>query len=295
MDRIIRCITSDGAIMVSAAETSDIVFKAKKIHMMNSVSAAALGRLLTASSLMGNQLKSKDASITLRVKGDGPVGHIIAVANNNGDCRGYVENPLAETTYYPNGKINVAEGVGKNGILNVMKDLGQGEPYVTQIELVSGEIAEDITAYYAKSEQIPTACALGVLFDKEDNEVLLAGGLLIQLLPAADDETINKLEKAIEKMEPVTTMLAKGMSIEDMCKSVLSDFEVEILDTQEINYICTCSREKVKNSIASLTDEEILSLADEKGFAEAGCHFCNKRYRFSKVQLKKIIENKNKK
>lgn len=289
MDKIIRCITNDGAIVVTAANTSDIVFTAQKLHKTSPSATAALGRLLTASSLMGAQLKSKEGTITLRINGDGPLGAVIAVADSSGNCRGYCVNPDCETAYYENGKINVADAVGKTGILNVMKDLGQGEPYLGQIELVSGEIAEDITNYYARSEQLPTVCSLGVLLNSETHEMMLSGGFLIQLLPMADDSTIDKLEENIRTLEPMTTMLAKGMSILEICEKALDGFTLEVLDENKINYVCTCSREKVESSLSTLTDEEILSLPDESGFMEASCQFCNKKYRFSLKELEAIV------
>lgn len=211
MDKIIRCITSDGAIMAAAIDASDIVFTAKKLHHLSKSATAALGRLLCATSIMGAMLKQNNATVNLRVMGDGELGPVIAVGDSKGNVKGYVGNANCPTEFYSNGKINVAKTVGRNGVLNVMRDYGTGEPYIGQVELVSGEIAEDITNYYATSEQTPTVCALGVLINKEDGEVMLAGGLLIQLLPGADNSTINKLEKNIEKLEPVTTMLAKGI------------------------------------------------------------------------------------
>lgn len=292
MDKIIRCITSDGAIMASAIDASDIVFTAKKLHHLSRSATAALGRLLCATSMMGGLLKQKDATINLRVMGDGELGPVIAVGDSKGNVRGYVGNSDCPTEYYNNGKINVAKAVGKNGVLNVMRDYGTGEPYIGQVELVSGEIAEDITNYYATSEQIPTVCALGVLIDKEDGEVLLAGGLLIQLLPGAYEDTIDKLEKNIEKLEPVTTMLAKGMSILDICKTALEGFEVEVLDENPVNYVCTCSREKLERFFCSMSDDDICSMADERGVAVADCHFCNKRYVFTKDDLENIIKEK---
>ena len=185
MDKIIRCITSDGAIMAACVDASDIVFTAKKIHHLSRSATAALGRLLCATSIMGDMLKQKDASVNLRVMGDGELGPVIAVGDSSGNVKGYVGNADCPTEYYENGKINVAKAVGRTGMLNVMRDYGSGDPYIGQVDLVSGEIAEDIANYYATSEQIPTVCALGVLIDKEDGEVLLAGGLLIQLLPGA--------------------------------------------------------------------------------------------------------------
>lgn len=295
MGRIIRCITLDGAVVISAAETSDIVFKASKIHRTSPVATAALGRLLTGCSIMGAQLKQKDASITLRVNGDnGATGAVIAVSDSSGNVRGYVQNPACPTEYYPNGKLNVGKAVGNTGVLNVMRDYGTGEPYIGTVPLVSGEIAEDITSYYATSEQIPTVCALGVLLDKESHEVLLSGGFLLQLLPGADNSTITQIEKNIEKLEPVTTMLAKGMDIKQICDTALEGFEVEVLDEMPIDYICGCSREKVKKAFMLLSDEDIRESASEKGYAEASCHFCNKVYRFNKEELENIIEEKHK-
>lgn len=278
--------------MASAIDASDIVFTAKKLHHLSRSATAALGRLLCATSMMGGLLKQKDATINLRVMGDGELGPVIAVGDSKGNVRGYVGNSDCPTEYYNNGKINVAKAVGKNGVLNVMRDYGTGEPYIGQVELVSGEIAEDITNYYATSEQIPTVCALGVLIDKEDGEVLLAGGLLIQLLPGAYEDTIDKLEKNIEKLEPVTTMLAKGMSILDICKTALEGFEVEVLDENPVNYVCTCSREKLERFFCSMSDDDIRSMADERGVAVADCHFCNKRYVFTKDDLENIIKEK---
>ena len=177
-DRIIRCITSDSAVVISAAETSDIVFKASRIHRTSPVASAALGRLLTAASIMGAQLKQENASVTLRINSENSeLGAVIAVSDSKGNVRGYVQNPLCKTEYYENGKINVGKAVGKNGVLNVMRDYGMGDPYIGMVPLVSGEVAEDITNYYATSEQIPTVCALGVLLDKESHEVMLSGHL----------------------------------------------------------------------------------------------------------------------
>ena len=293
-DRIIRCITSDGAVMACAADTTDLVYKGSKIHLTSPAATAALGRLMTAASMMGTQLKQDDANITLRIKGDNSeTGAVIAVSDSIGNVRGYVQNPDCPTEYYPNGKINVSKAVGKTGILNVMRDYGTGEPYVGQTALVSGEIAEDITSYYAVSEQIPTVCALGVLLDKEDHQVLLSGGLLIQLLPGADDSTIDKLEKNVSELEPMTTMLAKGMSLEEICSTALKGFDVEFLDETPIKYACSCSREKVIKAFITLSDDEIRSLADEKGYAEVLCHFCKKKHKFSKLQLEQIIKQKH--
>ncbi len=293
MDKIIRCITSDGAIMASAIDASDIVFTAKKLHNLSRSATAALGRLLCATSMMGNMLKQKNAFINLRVLGDGEMGAVVAVGDSRGNVRGCVENPDCPTEYYNSGKINVAKAVGKNGTLSVMRDYGTGDPYIGQVELCSGEIAEDITNYFATSEQIPTVCALGVLINKEDGEVLLAGGLLIQLLPGAYDEAIDRLEENVKNLEPVTTMLAKGMSILDICKTALQGFEVEVLDENPVNYVCSCSREKLERYFMTMSDEEIRTLPDESGKTEAVCQFCNKRYAFTRDDLERLIAEKN--
>lgn len=292
MDKIIRCITEGGEFTAIAIDTTNIVHTAKKLHGTGSVATAALGRLITASSMMGAMLKSDKASITLRVKGDGPLGVVIAVSDSSGNCRGYVENPKCETLHYPDGKLNVGAAVGKNGLLNVMRDLGQGEPYIGQTELVSGEIAEDITSYYAMSEQIPTVCSLGVLLDKSDGEVLLSGGLLIQALPGADEEALIKLEENFKQVDSITVMLAKGYSIKEMCEKALNGFKVEVLEEHKVDYVCTCSRERVINAIRMLEDDEIRTLANDKGYALANCHFCNKNHRFTREELEKIICSK---
>lgn len=295
MDKLIRCITDDGAVSVTASETSDIAFTAQRLHKTSPSATAALGRLLTAASLMGAQLKSSDGSLTLRINGNGPLGSVIAVGDSKGNCRGYCMNPGCKTEYYENGKINVSAAVGKDGILTVMKDLGEGEPYIGQIELASGEIAEDITSYYARSEQLPTVCSLGVLLDKEKHEVMLSGGFLIQLLPMADDSVIDRLEANIQKLEPMTAMLARGMSVLDICKKALEGFRLEVLEEHEINYVCSCSRERVESSLSTLKDEEILSLPDERGFMEAACQFCGKKYSFSRKDLEELVKRRNSK
>ena len=294
MDRIIRCITSDGSIMATAIDSTDLVYKASVIHKTSPVASAALGRLLSATSMMGSQLKQKDAFVNIRIMGDGPLGPVIAVSDSSGNVKGYVGNSDCVTTHYENGKLNVGEAVGKNGVLNVMKDLGTGEPYIGTVPLVSGEIAEDITSYFANSEQIPTVCSLGVLIDKETKQVLLSGGLLIQLLPGAFDDTIDKLEKNIESLESVTAMLLKGMSIEDMVKTALKGFEVEILDEYEVKYVCSCSRDTISDLILKMPDEEIADMIEKDHKAEAFCHFCNKKYEFSEKDLRDLLDKKQK-
>lgn len=295
LDRLIRCITSDGSVMVSAVDTTNIVRVAQEVHSTSAVATAALGRLLTASSLMGAMLKQKEATLTLRINGGGPIGSVVAVADSRGNCRGYVGVADVDLPPKPNGKLDVGGAVGQEGTLNVLRDYGTGEPYSGQIPIVSGEIAEDITEYYAVSEQIPTVCALGVLEDKLDHSVLLAGGLLIQLLPFAEDAVIEKLEKSVAKLEPMTTMLAKGMSLEEICKVALDGFEVEVLDEWPVNYCCNCSKERVVHAISMLSEQELQEMIDDPTPTEVKCHFCNKAYVISHEELKKILHSKKNK
>ena len=291
MDKIIRCITTDGAVMVSAIDSTDIAYTASVIHKTSPVASAALGRLLSAASMMGAQLKSDRATLNIRFEGDGELGAFMVVADSHGNVKGFVTNPDCETAHYPNGKLNVAAAVGA-GIVSVMKDVGEGEPYIGKIPIVSGEIAEDITNYYATSEQIPTVCALGVLIDKVSAQVLLSGGLLIQLLPGADDSTIDRIEANVSKLDSVTTMLAKGMSALDMCKAALDGFEVEVLDEFEVKYVCGCSKEKIRSLIEAMPKEEIEEMIEQNHGAEADCRFCNKHFSFSENELKTILNKK---
>ena len=288
MDRMIRCITSDGSLMAAAVDTTNIVAIAQELHHTSAVGTAALGRMLSAASIMGAMLKQENASVTMKINGGGPLGSVVAIADSRGNVRGYVEHPEVELPLKPNGKLDVGGGVGRDGLLMVIRDFGEGEPYVGQVRIATGEIAEDITAYYAVSEQIPTVCALGVLVDKEEHQAMLSGGLLIQVLPGAAPEAIDRLEDNIRTLEPMTTMLAKGMSMEEICQKALAGFEMEILDEFQVKYVCTCSRDKVVQALSTMRREDIVSLADETGYAEASCQYCAKKYRFSVEELEEI-------
>lgn len=288
MDRMIRCITSDGSLMAAAVDTTNIVAIAQELHHTSAVGTAALGRMLSAASIMGAMLKQENASVTMKINGGGPLGSVVAIADSRGNVRGYVEHPEVELPLKPNGKLDVGGGVGRDGLLMVIRDFGEGEPYVGQVRIATGEIAEDITAYYAVSEQIPTVCALGVLVDKEEHQAMLSGGLLIQVLPGAAPEAIDRLEENIRALEPMTTMLAKGMSMEEICQKALAGFEMEILDEFQVKYVCTCSRDKVVQALSTMRREDIVSLADETGYAEASCQYCAKKYRFSVEELEEI-------
>ena len=289
-DKIIRCITSDGAVMACAADTSNLVFKGAKLHITSPAATAALGRLLTAASIMGAQLKQKDASITLRIKGDNSeTGAVIAVSDSSGNVRGYVQNPIVEIPLNNYGKLDVKGAVGTDGTLTVVKDLGLKEPFSGSVKLISGEIAEDITAYYAISEQTPTVCALGVLVNP-DLSVKAAGGYIIQLLPSAGEDTITKLEDSIKNTDSVTNMMVRGLTPEDILKTVLKNFAVEILDEATAGYVCSCSKQRVEKALISIGKKDLEELAkDEKG-TEVKCHFCNKTYNFTQDEIKALIK-----
>ncbi len=293
MGKLIRGITSDGAAMITVVDTTDIVEKAAHIHDTTAVVTAGLGRLLTAASMMGNMLKAEDNSLTLRVKADGPTGALVAVSDYNGNVRGYCENPHVTIPLKPNGKLDVSGAVGKNGYLYVLKDVGMKEPYNGVVPLVSGEIAEDITSYYAVSEQIPTVCALGVLVNR-DRTVACSGGFIVQLLPAADDKTIDMVEKNIEKLKPITAMLAEGMRLDDIAYTVLDGFDVDILFIQDIYYKCNCSKLRVKNALNTLSTAELEDMADTMPEIEMSCHFCNKKYSFTPRQIAEMVEERKK-
>ncbi len=289
MGKLIRCITSDGAVMISAVDTTDIVEEARNIHVTTPVATAALGRLLTAGTIMGNMLKGEDNSLTLRIAADGPLGSLVVVSDCYGNVRGYVQNASVFMPLNEKGKLDVSGAVGKNGNLYVMKDVGLKEPYNGIIPLVSGEIAEDITAYYATSEQIPTVCALGVLVNS-DNSVACSGGFIIQLLPAADNSTIDKIEANIEKLPAVTTMLAQNKTIKDIVDEAMKGFEVEVLYTEDVAYKCQCSREKVKKALLTLDKNELKNMAEELPEIEMNCHFCNNKYTFSSEEVKALTK-----
>lgn len=288
MDKLVRCISNDGTLVIMAADTTQMVETAQKIHKPSAVVTAALGRLLTAASLMGSMLKGKDDSITLRINGGGEAGTVLAVSDSDGNTRGYAANPIVEIPLNSKGKLDVATAVGKDGSLTVIKDLGLKEPYVGQVPIVSGEIAEDITSYYAVSEQIPSVCALGVLVNP-DLSVKNAGGFIIQLLPTASDDTIDKVEEDIKDIPPVTAMLSDGLTPEEICRKVLPNFELEVLDESAPEYKCNCSRERVVRALISTGVDELNELAKDEN-TEVKCQFCTKAYNFSSEDIKEIIK-----
>lgn len=289
MGKLTRVITSDGSIVAFSLDSKSIVSDALKIHKTSPVATAALGRLLTATSIMGIMLKGANDTVTVRVKGDGPIGRLITIADSMGNVRGTIDNPQVDLPLNSKGKLDVGEAVGKNGTVFVTKDLNLKEPYNGQTELVSGEIAEDITNYFATSEQIPTVCSLGVLVDT-DCSVKVAGGFIIQLLPFADPDVISKLEDNLKTLEPVTTMLDNGLSQMDMLKKALNGFELEVLNEYDVQYKCSCSKERVDNALRSMGKTELQKMLDEQGHAEVKCHFCNTTYNYNKDDIKQLIK-----
>lgn len=288
MGKLIRCLTRDGMVMAMFLDAKDIVAEAERIHQTSAVVTAALGRLLTAASMMGQMLKGADESVTVKLSGGGPAGTILAVADSCGNVRGYAQNPVVEIPLKPNGKLDVSGAVGTDGQLTVIRDEGNGEPYSGCIPLVSGEIAEDITRYYAVSEQTPTVCALGVLVDT-DLSVKAAGGLLLQLLPHCPDEVIDRIESNVSRLEPVTTMLERGMTPEDILSRALAGMEFDVLDTGAPVYRCTCSRRRVGRALLSMGEKALQELPDEQGQTEVTCRFCDKVYRFSREELERLL------
>lgn len=292
MGKLIRCISKMGDLTVMAADTTDIVNRAADIHKTSAVTSAALGRLLTAASLMGSALKGKDDSITVKLNGNGPAGTVLAVSDSSGNVRGYVQNPVVEIALNKIGKLDVSGAVGTDGFVTVVKDLGLKDPYVGQTPIVSGEIAEDITAYFAQSEQIPTVCALGVLVNP-DLTIKAAGGFIIQLLPTATNETIDLVEKGLEGIEPISAMIDKSMTPEEICRHVLRYFELDVLDESNPVYKCYCSRERTEKALISVGKQGLSEMAEDE-ITEVCCQFCDKKYRFSREEIKALLSKATK-
>ena len=287
-NQIVRAVTGDGAIRCFAAVATQMVDEARKLHNTSPLASAALGRLITAAAIMGSMLKGERDSITLQVDGGGPLGRIVAVSDSKSNVKGYVDN---NDVWLPlkNGKLDVGCGVGTDGLLGIVRDFGLKEPYVGKVPLATGEIGDDIALYYAKSEQIPSVVALGVLVDK-DLSIKAAGGIIIQVMPEATEAHINKLEKMVESMQPVTQMLEEGFTVEDMVGVSLLGFGSYTMQSVETKYQCDCSRERIEKAVYSLGKDEIRDIIEKQGKAELTCHFCNKSYTLEKEELEKMIE-----
>ena len=288
-DELVRAMTKDGFVNAVAVTTTGIVERARQIHKTLPTATAALGRLLTAASMMGNMQKVDDGSITLQLKGSGPLGRLLAVSDAEGNVRGWIENPQISMLEKAPGKLDVGAAVGTDGTLTVIRDLRMKEPYIGTIDLVSGEIAEDITSYFAQSEQIPTACALGVLVGK-DQSVTAAGGYIIQLLPGAPDDIIDKIEAGIQNAGAVSRLLAAGMDGQVVLETVLHGFDLEILETQPVEYRCYCSRERTERALLSLGSKELEDILREQGKADLTCQFCDRIHSFSGEELRRMID-----
>lgn len=284
MGRMIRAISENGGVVFFALEATDIAREAERIHQTSAVTSAALGRLMAGAVLMSATLKHEKDSITLRLQGDGPAGLVLAVANGAGQVKGYVQNPVVDLPLRPDGKLDVGGAVGHAGTLSVVKDLGLKKPYVGQVPLVSGEVAEDITAYYATSEQTPTVCALGVLVSP-DLTIAAAGGYLLQLLPGATETEISRLEQNVAGMDSVTAMLQKGRTLEEIMAQAMAGFEPQVLDEQEARYACDCSAQRTERALLSLGRRELEELAQQEEDLEVCCQFCDKKYHFSPERL----------
>ena len=288
-DVIIRGNSIDGAIRVFVAITTDLVNEAQKIHKTYPTATAALGRTLTVSAIMGAGLKNETDTTTIQFKGDGPLGSIVAVCDSQSRVRGYVVNPYADPERKENGKLDVGGAVGK-GYLNVIRDLGMKEPYAGQVPIVTGEIAEDMTYYYATSEQIPTAIALGVLVNP-DMSVKSAGGFMIQLMPEATEEMAERLEEIMKHIPPVTEIIDKGMSAEDILFTITEGFDM-IMENKTVTpkYECKCTKERMEQALISIGREELEAIISEQGEAELTCQFCDNKYKFGKNELELLLK-----
>lgn len=291
-DKISIALTNDGALRVYAAVTTNLVSEAQRLHNSYPVATAALGRTLTAAAMMGAMLKNDTGSITLQFKGDGPLGTILAVTTANSEVRGYVANPDVDLPLKTNGKLDVGTGVGKNGFLNVVRDSGVGIPYTGQVELATGEIAEDLTYYYAISEQIPTAMSLGVLVDV-DLSAKAAGGFIIQLMPGSgldDEKIIDTIEAHLKTIPSVSEMIDSGIDAEGIIAKIMGKLEYNILDERTPTYKCNCSTARVEGALISIGASDLQSLIDEHNGTTVDCSFCNKKYVFSANDIENLLE-----
>ena len=291
-DEIVRAMTSDGYVKAVAVTGRDVVERARQIHTLLPMATAALGRALMGTSMLGDMLKTEKGSVTMQIKGGGPLGTILAVSDYEGNVRGYVQNPNVDIIEKYEGKLDVGAAVGgehvENGTLTIIKDIGMKEPYVGAIGLWSGEIADDLAMYFVESEQIPTVCALGVLLAR-DQSVTSAGGYIIQLLPGATEEIIEKIEAGVHRVGSVSAAFESGMDAEDIIRAVLSDFEVEVLEKRPIEYRCYCDRDRVTRALISMGRGEMEALIEEQGEAELTCQFCDAIYHYSREELEALL------
>ncbi|BFT68783.1 Hsp33 family molecular chaperone HslO [Paenibacillus sp. P36] len=285
-DYLIRGTALQGRVRAFAVQTTDLTDELSRRHQTTPTATAALGRTAAAGLLLGAMLKGEEHLI-IQVKGDGPIGQIVVDANAKGEVRGYVDNPLVDPPLKANGKLDVAAAVGTDGFLYITKDLGLKEPYKGSTPIISGELAEDFTYYFAKSEQTPSAVALGVLVNT-DHTILAAGGFVIQLLPGLSDQEISEIEEILSRIPSFTTMLGSGLTLEGILQTVLPSFQT--LDQMDVMFRCKCSRERIESTLISLGKAELQEILDDEGFAEVVCHFCNEAYRFDEEELQRMID-----
>lgn len=288
-DQLVRAMTRDGFVKITAVSTTDITRRAREIHHTTAVATAALGRVLAACSMIGNMQKNDQGSVTLTIKGGGPLGTILATSDPEGNVRGYVENPQVALMEKYQGKLDVGAAVGSSGTLTLIRDLHMKEPYVGTVELLGGEIAEDVAAYFVESEQVPTVCALGVLLNR-DQTVQTAGGYLLQLMPGAPDSLIDTLEQQVAAAGTISQMMQEGLGPEEIIRRVLGEMDVEILETAPISYKCYCSQERVSSTIVSLGEKELREMIAEGQDIHVGCQFCDTVYTFTPEDLEALLE-----
>lgn len=291
MGRFTRMISDDGSAVISAVDSTDIVQKIYEYHNSTPVVSAALGRLATACSLIGYSLKNKEDKITLTIKGKGPCGSLVAVSGYDGNVKAYVDNPNVNLPLNSIGKLDVKNCIGAEGFLTVIKDIGLKEPYIGRVPLVSGEVAEDITGYFAQSEQIPTVCGLGVLVET-DLSIKAAGGFLIQLLPFANEGCIDIIEKNLKDIKPVSTMIDEGISPSEICNVLFKGLNPQVLEESSVEYKCDCNRIRIERTLKSLKENDLREMIDEDHGCEVCCQFCNEKYIFSETELKNILQKK---
>ena len=287
-DTILRAMTTDGWVKAVAIDSRNIVERARSIHNTTATATAALGRALSACAMLGNMQKTEKGSVTLQIKGGGPLGTILAVSDGVGNVRGYVQNPHITLLEKYAGKLDVGAAVGTNGMLTVIRDLQMKEPYVGSVELVTGEIGDDVTAYLVQSEQCPSACGLGVLVDV-DHSVKVAGGFILQLLPGAPEEIIGRLEAGIAAAGPVTAMLDAGLSLQALLQRVTGGMELEFFEPTQVGYRCGCSHQRVESTLISLGKEELTQILEEGQDIQVECQFCDTEYRFTPEEIRALL------
>ncbi|SEF71039.1 molecular chaperone Hsp33 [Caloramator fervidus] len=290
MAYILRATAANGDVRLFAAITTDMVEEARKIHNLSPTASAALGRFITAASMMGVMLKGDKDTLTLTMNGGGPLGNLVAVSNSKGNVKAYVSNPHVDLPLNEKGKLDVGTAVGKQGFLNVIKDLGLKEPYVGQVPIRTGEIGDDIAYYFTVSEQIPSAVALGVLVDT-DISIKAAGGLIIQMMPGANELLADVITFRLQEIPPLSQLIAEGKTAEDILNLLFDDMDLKIHERIECRYECDCSRERVERALIALGKEELKKLYEEEDKVEIQCHFCNNKYVFEKEEIKNMIEN----